>query len=655
MDNTIPERNSATSDIQEKEQRSFNVGFSDAVEILLTFICVFITLHQLFGSGLHFATTLLHLGYSAFVITKTALREKQFRKAAIFPVILLSAIILSHSLFTAFEGLRLGVSCCLFGYTLCALTGTKGFPPERYSDIFTQLTALFIFPLKNILLPIKAFFGKIKGRKIKKWAGIIFGLLLGIPVFLLTAQLLADADFSFGYMFSKITVTLLDKLGKIADTFISEYLNLILTVIMTPFIYAFNFSAEQKLTREFTEKDHIERFFSRLSFVGNNVFIGFYSLVSLGYIMFLLSQLSYLFSVFSGTPAYGYTVSSYARQGFFEMSAVAVINLCLIFAGAVFAKRKDRKEISAVIKGFTVFFCVFTVFLIIIASAKMLLYIGTYGLTEKRIAVLLFDLLLLYTFIFIPVRLFKKSFPLIKSVYYSAAVLVCFLLVFSIDALSATCNTSMYLKNVPDTSDIHTIRLCNSGYTAIKNLEKLTLVSDTKVSDTAKSCMYIIYENHESWNHKRKTVDDALLCRYIKENEEILKSYQNKEDYYEPDNTEKTDITQNYSDIYISLRFDLPDIITSIKTENSVLQKTAEFTKTPESYLPGSWLSINNETIIAKITLTLHSNEKQTFILSKEDKIPDENENILYIGDTDYFSGVFKAKPDGSIYLVPDE
>jgi hypothetical protein len=71
-------------------------------------------------------------------------------------------------------------------------------------------------------------------------------------------------------------------------------------------------------------------------------------------------------------------MAEYARRGFFEMSWLSTMNLGLICL-SIWLIREEKLPRLTKIAG--AFIAVITLFLIVTASAKMFLYIGSYGLT----------------------------------------------------------------------------------------------------------------------------------------------------------------------------------------------------------------------------------------------------------------------------------
>ena len=103
--------------------------------------------------------------------------------------------------------------------------------------------------------------------------------------------------------------------------------------------------------------------------------------LSVLYLIFSVIQILYLFIGNMQLPE-GYTYSSYARQGFFQLLAVCIMNLIIVLVCLyLFRENRALKFILTVISGCT--------FIMILSSAlRMLMYIDRYNLTFLRILVL---------------------------------------------------------------------------------------------------------------------------------------------------------------------------------------------------------------------------------------------------------------------------
>ncbi len=637
----------------------FTTDFSDILTAVFTFFSIYFTVFRNFENTVDCTLSIVYFLFSSFTLIMIALKEGKFRKEAVFPSVMLLAVIISFSIFGAYDILRMLLCCYLYGYTVCALKGNSAFPLKGIEDVFFQLSSLFFIPVRYVFLPAEVLWKRLKGiRKrdnlcLAKVGGIILGIILAVPVFLIVSDLLKDADFAFYYAFSSFSESLEKVIDSVLEKLPLNLDNLLPTVFLTPFVFSFIFCAKHGITKIRTDKARGKQTIKKLAVVSSTVFTGFYALISIVYAVFLISQLSYLFSAFSGNLPYGYSLSAYARQGFLEMSAVAVINFGLIILGEIFMKRTEENALPKTWKYFSLFFCIFTLLLIIIAGAKMVLYVSSLGLTEKRIAVFLADIVLFLTFIMIGIKLFRKDFPHLKIIFYSAVSAVCILLVCSASSFAAVFNTEMYLNGSHSKTDVLTIRKADSLIIAAKSLDRLT-ESDNQL---AKDMLYILYTTNKSYAKKTNTIDTYLFRAYCEKNEERLLSY--KTDDLSQGNFDDTYLKteQNYTNTVILLSLDMPQAVTEIKIENSLFTKTVKNNDgTPLT--PGQTISLYDWCILdgngefAVITLVSEDKEEVSFELRRwGDFISIDEERCLNVGMTDYFHGSFRAKENGEIYL----
>jgi hypothetical protein len=102
------------------------------------------------------------------------------------------------------------------------------------------------------------------------------------------------------------------------------------------------------------------------------------------YLAFIVAQLPYFFSAFVGRlPENWVSVAEFARQGFFELCVVAVLNLGVITAVRLGTEAKISK--SVVTQAMLSLLSLLTLLLIGTAFSKLWLYIDQFGLTMMRV------------------------------------------------------------------------------------------------------------------------------------------------------------------------------------------------------------------------------------------------------------------------------
>ena len=169
------------------------------------------------------------------------------------------------------------------------------------------------------------------------------------------------------------------------------------------------------------------------------------------YVVFFISQWKYYISGFTGVLPEDLSYAEYARDGFFQLCAVSVINLLIIIAAVLLTKRE--KKSCAVLRILTVVFCLCTLILISTAVAKLIMYINCYGLTPKRVYAMWMMAVIAIVFILIAIGQFAYRF---KSVFTSMAVVVVMFAALSlcnVNGIIAEYNVDRYLDGTLDIVD----------------------------------------------------------------------------------------------------------------------------------------------------------------------------------------------------------
>lgn len=140
--------------------------------------------------------------------------------------------------------------------------------------------------------------------------------------------------------------------------------------------------------------------------------------IALIYIYFCVIQVVYLFGGY-GTLPEGYTYAQYARQGFFQLLFICMMNLALVLIGLGFFRE------SKVLKGILLVISLCTFIMTASSAYRMLLYIRAYYLTFLRIFVLWALAVIALLMVGIVGKTLKNSFPLFR--YGLCVITVCYL------------------------------------------------------------------------------------------------------------------------------------------------------------------------------------------------------------------------------------
>jgi hypothetical protein len=154
-------------------------------------------------------------------------------------------------------------------------------------------------------------------------------------------------------------------------------------------------------------------------------------------------------------------MAEYARRGFFEMAALCAINLTIIALAVGLVEKGEKTPL------FTRLLCLFigivTVFFVITASAKMGMYIGSYGLTRLRVLTEVIMVFLGLATVSVSIWLFVPKMPYMKVILIIALVMGAAVLWADVDTLVAAYNVSAYQAGMLKSVDVAYLTTLSSG------------------------------------------------------------------------------------------------------------------------------------------------------------------------------------------------
>ncbi len=215
------------------------------------------------------------------------------------------------------------------------------------------------------------------------------------------------------------------------------------------------------------------------------------------YIIYIGMQFRYFTAAFTGVLPDGVSYSSYARQGFFELCVVAVINLGVIVVLQCFMKRSENDKRTALLKAYTTAISVFTLFLIASAISKMVLYINEMGMTPLRIYTSWFMILLAIVFVLIIVSQFI-NIKFWKTAFAAFAVMMGILCFGNIDGMIADYNVTAYETGKLESIDFGV--LMDLGTPAVKHVERLLDSPDDMIYQKARVAIMEIEKYAEDYS-----------------------------------------------------------------------------------------------------------------------------------------------------------
>ena len=244
---------------------------------------------------------------------------------------------------------------------------------------------------------------KTQGKKNKTFWNGVLGVIIAVPLLLFVAVLLSAADALFREMANDFfdlvqPENIINVIFRIIFIFFSSYM-------LTAFLCKRSIKEEVKDNRK-----------------GEPVLaITITALLSIIYILFSGIQIFGLFLGKMQLPE-GYTYAMYAREGFFQLLTVSILNLIIVLCAMNFFKE------SKILKVILTVMSLCTFVMIASSAMRMIIYIRYYYMTFLRIFVLWALVVLFLLFIGVIINIYREKFPLFR---YSVAVVTVFYLLLS--------------------------------------------------------------------------------------------------------------------------------------------------------------------------------------------------------------------------------
>lgn len=271
---------------------------------------------------------------------------------------------------------------------------------EKY---LSSIAGLWFQAIASLPLPFSyttALLKKVKSGKNRNILMILGGILAAVPAVIYLGYLLADADAVFQHLIVEVILDIFN-----LSTIFSVGLLVIFSTLTACCLMGSVCSLS--ITQLKASRQH-----------NPLAAISFTAMITLLYLLFCGIQVVYLFAGKGRLPE-GVTYSEYAREGFFQLLAVVVLNLVFVLnCFKYFRKHRVLTLLLTVIS-----LCTY----VMIASAvyRMLLYVDVYYLTFLRLFVLWFLGLLSVLMLGVLAMIFFPHFPLFRWCLASITIAWC--------------------------------------------------------------------------------------------------------------------------------------------------------------------------------------------------------------------------------------
>ncbi len=367
---------------------------------------------------------------------------------------------------------------------LCILAGQNLRAPRGFTSLLDAPRAAFSLALGKLNPALGGLFQGLRtcGSAGKKSGPILLGLVIAIPLLLIIVPLLISADAAFDALMQNLPQW--------------DFGEFIPSVLLGTLLAGFLFSRGAALNHaeKTVPAPKVRKGLNPLTV--NTVLVA----IAVVYLLYLFSQLAYFSGGFSGILPEDYTVAQYARRGFFELAWLCAVNLAIVACGAGLVRGKAPLLTRLI----CLFIGIVTVFLAVSASAKMFLYIGSFGLTRLRVLTQVIIFWLGLTTVLVCIWLFVPKLPYMKAVVILALALGAAVAWADVDTVVARYNVTAYQSGALQSVDVSYLDSLGNG--AIPYIAQLKDDDDIQVSAA------VLYALTFNDNH---AIDDFRDWNYV--------------------------------------------------------------------------------------------------------------------------------------------
>lgn len=489
---------------------TFPMGKKELIFALGILIFSMLLCNSLFYGGVNLGVGIAVLGLlgCTFVYLRSC-GHKPDRYTAI--LLILCAVIAAAFPRSDDSGMKFLMACLLLvvpGLAFCLMAKQNLRSPDGITSLLDSPRSLFVLGMGRMGESARGIREACSaaGTVGARGGAVILGVCLAVPVVAVLIPLLISADAAFEGL-----------LDLLPETDWAEIFNTILWGVLAAYILYTRGAALQHLPK--TQREAKERKGLNAITV-NTVLIA----VVFVYLVYLASQLAYFVGGFAGILPEEYTLAEYARRGFFEMGWLCAINLSVMALSMGLVTAKGKAPLLT--RLLCLFIGLVTLFLVATASAKMVLYIGSYGLTRMRVLTEVFMVWLAVVTAVVCVWIFRPKTSYMKCALVLGLVFCAVLMWADVDSQVTKYNVRAYQSGRLDTVDIRHLQSLNDS--AVPYLEELTQDSNAdvakKASDALKNRWYSEEAELRSWNWPSARAREILEPYQKKEAAEVTKS-----------------------------------------------------------------------------------------------------------------------------------
>ncbi len=392
--------------------------------LLLCLIVGFLCVELLFWGS-------LMLSYALFIMASEGValwvmhRTKKLTRQDLWWPVTIATLLPLHILTDNFViiGLNSFLIFLIFNAQLVVISGTAKL--KWYSPLFiVELAGTFVTRIFSHIPYAFTFKPTNKNQNVRN---ILLGALAAIPLLVIVMLLLSSADAVFNHYMNKI----------FENFHMSTFLwKLVLTVICTLLLFSFLTAMAQKKGIPFIQPKQKKG-------LPVSAAITFMTGLNIVYIIFCAMQFMYLFGAFTMDLPEGISYTNYARDGFFELATIGIINLIVLLVFITFTKPSPKG--NTFFKVTMTLLVITTVTMLASAGMRLVMYSHGFGLTRLRVYTLWFLALELLLILVVLVRIYYMKFSFLKVAL--AVFVICWLILgySHSDAMIAKNNVDRYI------------------------------------------------------------------------------------------------------------------------------------------------------------------------------------------------------------------
>jgi hypothetical protein len=203
---------------------------------------------------------------------------------------------------------------------------------------------------------------------------VLRGIALALPILFILSALLASADPIFNR-----------SLKSFIDFFhienLPEYAFRLIYILILAYFFSGVFIHAIYPNHKIEKPDPLKPWMK--PFLGSVETTVVLSSINILFILFLMIQFRYFFGGQSNISAAGFTYSEYARKGFNELVAVAVISLLVYLAFSTITRKNNRAQ-SNLLTGLNIFLFIQVLVILVSGFQRLALYENAYGFSRLR-------------------------------------------------------------------------------------------------------------------------------------------------------------------------------------------------------------------------------------------------------------------------------